>query len=92
MSRKVTPPIEERARLALTNKVKEDKHLELNWGLREDFGMKTYLHGPTDYVKNIRLRFCVGGLDPPDRRKRYTSSREEENVATNVCPCNTTIE
>ena len=84
--------IEEMERQTLKNNVKEDKHLELNWGLREDIGMKTYLHDPTDYVKNIRLRFRVGGLDLRDRRKRYTSSREEENVATNMCPCDTTIE
>ena len=28
----------------------------------------------------------------PTRKKRYTSSREEDDVATNVCPCGTTIE
>ena len=39
--------------------------------------MKTYLHGPMDYAKKLKLRFCVGGLDLPERRKRYISSREE---------------
>ena len=29
---------------------------------------------------------------PTRNKKRYTSSREEEDVATNVCPCGTTIE
>ena len=33
----------------------------------------------------------VGDLDLPERRKRYTSSREED-VATNMCPCGTTVE
>ena len=53
--------------------------------------MKTYLHGPMDYAKMLKLRFRAGGLDVPERRKRYTSSREEEDVATNMCPCGTTI-
>ena len=54
--------------------------------------MKIYLHGQMDYAKKLKLRFCVGDLDLPERRKRYTSSREEEDVATNMCPCGTTIE
>ena len=53
--------------------------------------MKTYLHGPMDYSKKLKLRFRVGDLDLPARRKIYTSSREED-VATNMCPCGTTIE
>ena len=28
----------------------------------------------------------------PTRKNRYTSSREEEDVATHMCPCGTTIE
>ena len=43
-----------------------------------------YLHGPMDYAKKLKLRFRVGDLDLPERRKRYTSSREED-VATNMC-------
>ena len=31
-------------------------------GLREDIGMKTYLHGPMDYAKQLKLRFRVGDL------------------------------
>ena len=53
--------------------------------------MKTYLNGPVDYAKRLKLRFRVGDLDLPERRKRYISSREED-VATNMCPCGTTIE
>ena len=53
--------------------------------------MKTYLHGPMDYAKEMKLRFHVGDLKLPERRKRYTSSREED-MATNMCPCGTTIE
>ena len=56
--------------------------------------MKTYLHGPMDYAKKLKLlRFRVGDLDLPERRKRYdTSSREEKHVVTGMCPCGTTIE
>ena len=25
--------------------------------------MKTYLHGPMDFAKTLKLRFCVGDLD-----------------------------
>ena len=46
-------------------------------GLREDIGMKTYLHGPMNHAKKLTLRFRVGDLDLPKRRKRYTSSRDE---------------
>ena len=82
----VTENIEIRARLALRNKVKEEEHLEIYGGLREDIEMKTYLHGPMDYAKTLKLRFSVGDLDRPERRKRYASSREEEEIAQ-MCPC-----
>ena len=47
--------IEEKERLALRNKVKEEKLLEIYGGSREDIGMKTYLHGPIDYAKRLKL-------------------------------------
>ena len=72
--------------------VEEEKHLEIYGGLSEDVRMKTYLHGPMDYAKRLKLRFRVGDLDLPGRRKRYISSREEEDVATNMCPWGTTIQ
>ena len=77
---------------SLKNKVKEEKHLEIYGGLMEDIGIKTFLHGPMDYANKLKLRFRVGDLDLPERRKRYTSSREEEDVATHTCPFRTTIE
>ena len=51
----------------------------IHGGLRYAVGMKTYLHGPTDHAKTLKLRFRVGDLDLPERRKRYwyTSSRVE---------------
>ena len=54
-------------------------------GIREEIGMKTYLHGPLDYAKTLEPRFRVGDLDLPERRKRYTSSRGEEDAQ--MCPC-----
>ena len=54
--------------------------------------MKTYLHGPMNYVKMLKLRCRVRNLDLPERTKRCTSGREEENVATHICLCDTTIE
>ena len=53
--------------------------------------MKTYLHGPMDYSKKLKPRFRVGDLGLPERRKGYSSSREED-VATHLYPCGTTIE
>ena len=53
--------------------------------------MKPHLHDPVDYAKTMKLRFRVGGLDLPARRKRYTSSREDEEDVQ-VCPCGKAIE
>ena len=54
--------------------------------------MRAYLHGLMNYAKKLNVRFCVGGLDMPDRRKRSTSCEEEEDSATNMRPCGTTAE
>ena len=59
--------------------------------LREDIGVATYVHGPMDYVKTLKLRFSVEDLDVPERRKRHTSSREEEEYAQ-MCPCGKAVE
>ena len=60
--------------------------------MREDIAMKTCLLGPVDYAKKLKLRCRVGDMDLTKRTKRYTSSREEEDVATNMFPCGTTLE
>ena len=60
--------------------------------LREDIGIKTYLLDPMDYAKKMKLRFGAGDLDLPEGRKRYTRSREKEDVDAHMCPCVTTIE
>ena len=47
---------------------------------------ETYWHRPMDYAKTLKPRFRVGDLDLPERRKRYTSSREEKED-TQMYPC-----
>ena len=67
-------------------KVKEEEHLIVLLGLREEIGMKTYLHGPTDYANTLKLRFRVGDRDLPERW--YTTSpweEEEENIQMRSC-------
>ena len=54
--------------------------------------MKTYLHCPMDFAKTLQPQFRVGDLNLPERRKRYTSSREEEEVDAQMCPCGKAIE
>ena len=49
--------------------------------------MKMYLHCPMDYEKKLKLRFRVGDLNLLEKRKRYTSSRKEEDVDAYMCPC-----
>ena len=84
--------IERRARLALRNKAKSGKRLKKYGGLSEGIGLKTYLHGPMDFAKTPKLRFRVGDLNQPKRRKRRTSSREEGEVDAQTCPCGKAIE
>ena len=50
--REVKDRTNRRERLALRNKVKEEEHLEIDCGLREEIGMESHLHLPTDYAKN----------------------------------------
>ena len=71
--------------------MEEEEHFEIYGGLREEMGMKTYLHGPMYYAKTLKLRFRVGGLDLPERRKRYARSREEEAIAQ-MFPCGKAVE
>ena len=62
------------------------KHQEIYGGLHEGLGTKTYLHGPTDFAKTLKLRFRVGDLDLRER-KRSTSRREEEEVDAQMRLC-----
>ena len=52
--------------------------------------MKTHLHGPMDFAKTLKLRFRVG--DICQKEERYNSSREEEEVDAQMCPCDKATE
>ena len=54
--------------------------------------MTTYFHRPIDFAKMLKLRFRGGDLDLLEKMKRYTSSREEEKVDAQMCPCGEAIE
>ena len=66
--------------------MKQEEGFEICGGVREDLGMKTYLYGPIDNAKTLKLQCRVGDLDLPERRKKHTSSREEDEDAQ-MCPC-----
>ena len=57
-------------------------------GLREGMGMKTYLHGPTDFDCVLMTWTC----QKEEVGTRCTSSREEEEVDGQMCPCGKVIE
>ena len=85
--------IERTERIALQTKVKSEKHLRDIRGVEgRSRNGKKYLHGPTDFAKTLKLRFLVGDLDLPERRKRYTCSLEEEEIGAQMCPCGKAIE
>ena len=90
--REVKDRTNRRERLALRNKVKEEEHLEIFVGSREEVAMNMYLHGPMDYAKTLKLRLRVGDLDLPERRKRLISSREEGKEDAKMYPCGKSIE
>ena len=48
--------------------MKEEDHVEIYGELREELGLKTYLHDPMDYAKTLELRFRAGDPDLPERR------------------------
>ena len=49
--------IEGRERKTPRNEVNAEQHVRDIRGLREDIGMKTYLHGPMDYAKKLKREF-----------------------------------
>ena len=73
--------------------MKEEEHFRDARGVEGRYwNENVFLHGRMDFAKKLKLRFRVGDLGLPERRKRYTSSRKEEDVDAQVCPCGTTIE
>ena len=55
-----------------------EEHIEIYGRLREEIGMKTYFHGPIDYAKTLKLHYRAGDPELPERTKRFTSNRDEE--------------
>ena len=45
-----------------------------------------------DYADTLKVRSRVGDLDLPERRKRYTSNREEDEEDAQMCPCGKAVE
>ena len=45
-----------------------------------------------DFAKTLKPRFGVGNLDLPERRKKYTSSGEEEEINAQMCPSGKALE
>ena len=74
-----------RERPALRNNGNHEEHLGTYGELREETGRKTHLHTPIDYAKTLKLRFRVGDLVLPERRKRYACSRGEEEEDMHRC-------
>ncbi|CAB1100395.1 unnamed protein product [Ectocarpus sp. CCAP 1310/34] len=85
--KKVKEMLESREEATLRKKVRSEDHLEIYGKLKEGIGMKSYLDGPMDYAKKLKLQFRVGDLDLPERRKRYSSRRREEEEDRQTCPC-----
>ena len=48
---------------------------------REEIGMETYLHGPMDCAKTLKLQFDAGDLDLPERRGIPEVSRRKKTRA-----------
>ena len=71
----------------LRRKVDEEGQLKTYGGLRDEIGMITYLNGPKDATKFLKLQLRVGDVDLPKRRERYTRSRDEKEVDAQNCPC-----
>ena len=59
-----------RETLALRNNVKSEKSLEVYGRLSQGIEMKRYLHRPMDPANTLKLRFRLGDLDLPERRKK----------------------
>ena len=83
----------ERRRGRKKGKTSATKHGEIGDALGDDTrGVKrrdrneNVLACPMDFAKTLKLRFRVGDLDLPERRNRYASGREEEEIDALICP------
>ena len=71
----------------------KDLLIEVFGGLTEYVRIKTYLSArPKGLREKVETAISCSEPGPTRNKKRYTSSREEDDVATNMCPCGTAIE
>ena len=74
------------SRLALRNTVKQEYIRDRNENVfARPIGLPQWT-GPMDYAKMLKLWFRAGDLDLPERKKGYTSRKEEGKYAQ-MCPC-----
>lgn len=52
--------------------------IETHGRLRQEFEMKTYLHGPMDYAKSLKLQFRARDLNLPERRSIRVVGRKRK--------------
>ncbi|CAB1113164.1 unnamed protein product [Ectocarpus sp. CCAP 1310/34] len=57
--KKVKEMLKSREEATLRKKVRSEDHLEIYGKLKEGIGMKSYLDGPMDYTKKLKLQFRV---------------------------------
>ena len=77
--------MEERERLALKTKVKEEKHLLDIRGLREDIGMKMYSRGRMELCEKAETAISCRGPGPARTKKEiYQWSGGEGRGCTHV--------
>ena len=60
---------------------------ETHGGFREEVRHENLFARPNGLREMLKLRFRVRDRDLPERRKRYTSRREEDEVDAQMCPC-----
>ena len=77
--------------LALRNKVKEEERLEIYGGLRRRNGNENVSARPNGLRENAETATSCGGPGPA-RKKRYASSRQEEDEDAQMCPCANAVE
>ncbi|CAB1117900.1 unnamed protein product [Ectocarpus sp. CCAP 1310/34] len=82
--KKVKEILESREEATLRKKVRSEDHLEIYGKLKEGIGMKSYLDGPTDYAKKMKLQFRVGDLDLPEPRKRHVHVAKSEESRPHI--------
>ena len=92
--RRIPPPPPQKERIEVRNAKRYEKrgmrkgvHRDMRGVNRRDKNekRKAHLHSPMDFAKTLKLRYRVGGLDLPERIKRFAGSPVEGEGAQR-CP------